>query len=391
MLAKKFRHLCLEDRKTIANCVSHGVTESETARRIGVSPSTVGREVKRHAYYAGASRAACPILRRWPYTCDGCRKFYGKGCVLGKKKYDAVLADGLAKRDLSEPRKGIDMGEAEFAGYDERLRKAVAEDGESVYSASFMEGMPSKSTIYRHVASGAVSLRPSDLPMAAKLKKRKKAEREHEYGGSYASKAGHQYVDYLRFARDNPGLFAWEFDFLGAPKSSRHAVLVLRNVRTRVTLTAKLRKGSAGDVASFFGLLREKLGPEGYARAFPVLLTDNEPCFSCREAIELDPVTGEVLASVFYCHPYASTEKGSVEATNGRIRDVIPKGESVDDWKAEEVSKVGFRMNGRRNRDLGSATPKEAFCEVYGEDAYRAIEEAFAEWDGSCDKSGKLH
>ena len=68
------------------------------------------------------------------------------------------------------------MGKEEFAEYDEALRKAVVEDGESVYSASLREGMPSKSTIYRHVGSGSVSVSRKDLPLAPLLKKRKRAE-----------------------------------------------------------------------------------------------------------------------------------------------------------------------------------------------------------------------
>ena len=380
MIPKKFKHLDFDDRKTISNCISQGLTEAETARRIGVSPSTVGREVERHAHYTTASRLPCPRLRRWPRTCDGCHRYYGKGCALGKRRYDAAGAEARARRELSDSRRGIDMGKEGFAEYDEALRKAVAEDRESIYSVSLREGMPSKSTIYRHVGSGAVSVSRKDLPLAPLLKKRKKAEKAYDYSGSYASKAGRQYGDYLRCIRDSPGLFAWQFDFLGAPPRSRYAVFVMRNVRTRVTITAKLRKGSSADVASFFGLLREALGPEGFARVFPVLLTDNDPCFWCREQIESDPATGEAISAVFYCHPYSSTEKASVEATNGVIRGTVPKGESVDDWKAEEIARIGLRMNARRNRNLGSMTPEEAFSAVYGEGAYRAIVRALDEW-----------
>ena len=97
------------------------------------------------------------------------------------------------------------MDEERFAGYDAALREGLA-SGISVYELSLLEGMPSKSTVYRHVAEGKVSARPSDLPMGARLKKRRKS-RTYEYGGSYASKEGRQYEDFLAEARRNPGLF----------------------------------------------------------------------------------------------------------------------------------------------------------------------------------------
>ena len=62
------------------------------------------------------------------------------------------------------------------------------------------------------------------------------------------------------------------------------------------------------------------------------------------------------------------------------IRGTVPKGESVDCWEAEEIARIGLRMNARRNRNLGSMTPEEVFSAVYGEEAYRAIVRAVDEW-----------
>ena len=164
----------------------------------------------------------------------------------------------------------------------------------------------------------------------------------------------------------------------------------MRLTRIRVTITAKLRKGSFEDVASFFGLLRRELGPGRYSEAFPLMLTDNEPYFARHGEIEGRDEEWRPLARVFYCHPYPSWEKSSVKATNGRVRGFVPKGEFVDSWTAAEVASIGARMNRRAQEALGGATPEELFRRVHGDAAWEALKRASAEWARRCDESGKL-
>lgn len=126
--------------------------------------------------------------------------------------------DKKAKARLSSSGSGIDMTEKEFAVYNVILSDQIAKGG-SVYSASKLAGVPSKTTVCRHVNAGYAAVKPKDLPRQGMLKKRKRKEKPmspYEYGGSYASKEGRQYDDYIKFRRENPGLYTTQFDFLGA-------------------------------------------------------------------------------------------------------------------------------------------------------------------------------
>ena len=42
----------------------------------------------------------------------------------------------------------------------------------------------------------------------------------------------------------------------------------------------------------------------------------------------------------FFCNPYSSWEKGTVENTIGRIRRFIPKGSDVNDYTDEEIQAI---------------------------------------------------
>lgn len=67
---------------------------------------------------------------------------------------------------------------------------------------------------------------------------------------------------------------------------------------------------------------------------------------------------------MFFCHAYASWEKGTVENQNGRIRRYIPKGISIDDISEEYIKEVEKRINSIPRKCLGYLTPYEKMNQV---------------------------
>ena len=57
--------------------------------------------------------------------------------------------------------------------------------------------------------------------------------------------------------------------------------------------------------------------------------------------------------AVFFCHSYASWEKGTVENTNGRIRRHIPKGVSLDNLTKNQIKELEYRLNSTPRKCLG--------------------------------------
>lgn len=62
---------------------------------------------------------------------------------------------------------------------------------------------------------------------------------------------------------------------------------------------------------------------------------------------------------VYFCHPYHSWEKGTVENTIGRIRRFIPKGTSLNDYSPEYLYAVECWVNNTPRKCLDYLTPYE--------------------------------
>ena len=68
----------------------------------------------------------------------------------------------------------------------------------------------------------------------------------------------------------------------------------------------------------------------------------------------------------FFCAPYHSWEKGSVEQVNGLIRRFFPKGTNFHELGHGEINRVEKLLNNRPRKCLHYQTPYEVFREARG-------------------------
>lgn len=64
--------------------------------------------------------------------------------------------------------------------------------------------------------------------------------------------------------------------------------------------------------------------------------------------------------TIYFCHPYHSWEKGTIENTNGEVRKYIPKSSDISTYSRRDIQNVEEKLNGRFMECLGFATPLEA-------------------------------
>ena len=62
---------------------------------------------------------------------------------------------------------------------------------------------------------------------------------------------------------------------------------------------------------------------------------------------------------IYFCHPYHSWEKGSVENMIGRVRRYIPKGTNLYKYSTEQIQWLENTLNNTPRKCLNYQTPNE--------------------------------
>ena len=148
----------------------------------------------------------------------------------------------------------------------------------------------------------------------------------------------------------------WEADMIVAG-DRQHGLNVLVDRKSRLTHISILPNKTA---AATKQVMHRRL------RAYPASLKqsityDNGSENTCHE--ELNEALG---TASFFCAPYHSWEKGSVEQVNGLIRRFLPKGSSFHELGPEEINRIEKLLNHRPRKCLNYHTPYEVFREARG-------------------------
>ncbi|MFA5086539.1 MAG: IS30 family transposase [Candidatus Paceibacterota bacterium] len=142
----------------------------------------------------------------------------------------------------------------------------------------------------------------------------------------------------------------WEADFIVSGGDGKGALLVFVERKSRYTLIFKLYDRKVETINS---VLRSVFGSGQLI--CNTLTIDNDICF--RHHKQMEKIIGGL---VFFCHPYHSWEKGSVEKVNQRIRRFVRKGADIDKVAEERIKWVEEILNNKPCECLGFHTPKEA-------------------------------
>lgn len=95
-------------------------------------------------------------------------------------------------------------------------------------------------------------------------------------------------------------------------------------------------------------------------KRFPEMKTltlDNDILF--RHHRQLEQLVG---IKIYFCNPYHSWEKGTVENVNKQIRRHIPKGSDLSQYSRDEISAIEEFLNQRFMKCLNYKTPSEALA-----------------------------
>jgi len=139
-----------------------------------------------------------------------------------------------------------------------------------------------------------------------------------------------------------------EGDFIVSGKSGKGVLLVVVCRKTRMAFLENIFPVTVDGVHESF-LKIQKRFPE-----MKTLTLDNDILFRMHQVLE------KLLGlKIYFCHPYHSWEKGSIENANRYIRKFLPKGTDLSRIHAEEIRDIEDCLNDRWMKCLNYASPKE--------------------------------
>ena len=371
---KKNKHLTLEDRIEIQECLCKGMTFKAIGKRIAKDPTTVSKEVKLHAKAHDSSftktTECCPKLLKAPFVCNGCEKRNHSNCFFPRRKYVAKTAQEEYETVLKEAREGIPLTREEFY-QNEAVISAAVRAGQNIYHAITANDLPvSKSTVYRHIEKGYYTISKIDLPRAVKFKPRSKGCRDYVPKGI---RIGRSYDDFLRFMEDHPGINCVEMDTLiGTPGGK--VIMTFQFIHVDFMFGILLDNKTAAQAGRKIQAFKSNLISEGFpfGDIFPALLTDNGGEFSDVFAFE-NTAEGKRESFVFFCDPNAPYQKPHVENNHTLFRAIVPKGSSFDSFTQETVNLIFSHVNAIKRRQFNAKSAYDMFAFAYSPQLAKAL------------------
>lgn len=124
--------------------------------------------------------------------------------------------------------------------------------------------------------------------------------------------------------------------------------------KTRFVSLAKLQRKTADLTQK---VLTDYLGRFPKEARFTLTL-DNGSEFTNHQS-----VAGDLGIGVYFCQPYHSWEKGSVENINGLVRQYLPRSTDLSVISQNDLKQISNLLNDRPRKCLGFRTPKEVLSE----------------------------
>ncbi len=323
--------LSLEDREDIAYWLAAGHSVRQIALRVGRSPSTVSRELRRNR---------SPSPRRY-------RAFpaHIQAAARARRRRPRKLAAGSPVRELVCDLLRLDYSPGQIAGRLKRDypgRPELHVSHETIYQALFVQGKGSlRAEVDAAIRCGRARTR---RPRMGRPRGSSRYPAEINISQRPAEAAD----------RAVPG--HWEGDLI-IGKDSKSAVATLAERTTRFCLIIALPGGrrTAPEVA------------DALAARITTLPAELRRSLTWDCGIEMAAHARFTITAgvpVYFADPHSPWQRGTSENTNGLIRYYLPKGTDLSVHTQADLDTIAARLNTRPRRTLAYATPAEALHDL---------------------------
>lgn len=333
-MARTYVQLSLTERIEIYRLWKGGHSLRAIAREVSRDVGTISRELKRNRTYY--TKEYKPITAHT--LCEERQR---------DQRTHAPLKNHLVFLYVREKIREEGMSPEAIAG-----RLALENPGESI----------TPETIYRYIyGKGKKYKLWEHLPR--KQKKRRKKTGRDVHGEKKQSRipGAVSIEERSRKANSRTQAGHWETDLMEGRRGNSGALSVTVERKTRYTILAPLANKKAETLQK---ALQNRL------QTVQSLQTTRKPIIRSitsdngSENVRHREIAGCLNAKWYFCHPYHSWEKGTVENTIGRIRRYIPKGTPLHQYTPEQIQWLENKLNNTPRKCLGWKTPNEAMADV---------------------------
>ena len=154
----------------------------------------------------------------------------------------------------------------------------------------------------------------------------------------------------------------WEMDCVIGRKGTKSVLLVLTERLTRKELIIPMRDKTAKSVVRALNRLERRFGSK-FSTVFKTITVDNGTEFSDGNGIERSCLRKGNRTTLYYCHPYCSSERGSNENQNRMIRRRVPKGSNIGSFTPAEIQEIEDWVNNYPRRQFGYRSANDLYNE----------------------------
>ena len=337
----KFKYLTWAKRLQIEALLKVKTPIKTIADTIGVHYSTVYRELKRGTYekkYKKLDYVDYKVVYKSEYSPDLAQQKFeynqtNKGCPIKLGK-DYALANYIETRIVKNKLSPL-------AVLGEIKRKHLQ------FNTSICV-----STLYSYIHKGVFLTLSMEHLTAPRKQQKQKVRAKRPPRGTSIEQRPHEIGKRQSFGH-------WEMDCVCGP--SKNVLLTLTERLTRKEIIFAMPNQKAESVVHCLNKLEYKYG-KLFRKVFKTITVDNGTEFSNFNGMQKSIYKGR-RTTVYYCHPYCSSERGTNERLNREIRRLIPKGTDLSQYSENDVSAVQDWVNNYPRQVLNFATSQELFDE----------------------------
>jgi transposase, IS30 family len=319
----KYKHLSEGDRHKIEAYLRVGLKCRQIAEKLGKSPSTISREIKKGVVKQKDTNWA----EKSVYMSDH-----------GQRAYDEKQSN--KGRPLL-----IEIDKELIAHIEKKIKEdrysPAAVMGEIIQKGLMFKTKPCVKTVYNYIHAGVLCrIGETDLLYGGRRKKKYR-----KVGKTRRKVALKSIEDRPQEADERTEYGHWEIDLVKSIINARACLFTLTERLTRQEIILKLDSCTAEEVDRALTFLEMKLG-KYFSRIFKTITADNGSEFLNWEMLEESKLKpGTKRTTMYYAHPYSSYERGTNENSNRIIRRFIPKGTDIGKVTVETIRKIQNWMN----------------------------------------------